>query len=82
MVKRETAVADHTISGLDIRVGDTVQVRSGDFAGRVGIVIGINYAVGSAGHPFLSYCIKFTDAEGVRLPSGRLRLVKPYERED
>lgn len=78
----ETAAVVHKISGLDLQVGDTVQIRSGDYAGRVGVVIGISYEPGTKGCPFLSYCVKFTDTEGVRFPSGRLRLVKPYERED
>lgn len=70
--------------GLDIQTGDLVQLRASakQNAGRVGRVIGIQYAKGKKAEGFLLYTVQFTDKEAVCLDAGKLNLLratKPHE---
>ena len=73
--KRETAMATAFKPQIDFNVGDIIQVCSGDYAGRIGRIIGIKLSENGHKHEMLTYTIMFSDTEAVQLPAGRLRFL-------
>lgn len=75
MLMRETAVATAFKPRIDFNVGDLIRVCTGDYAGRIGRIIGIKLSENEHKHEMLTYTIMFSDTEAVQLPAGRLRFL-------
>ena len=63
-------------SKLDINVNDVVQIRFGESAGRVGVVIGSCLRRDHNGEPFILYYVKLSDNESTSAAGTRLRVVR------
>lgn len=61
---------------LDINVNDVVQIRFGESAGRVGVVMGSCLRRDKYGEPTLIYYIKLSDKESTSASGYRLNVVR------
>lgn len=82
IIGRETAAAEFTrkVPGLDIQVGDVVQLRADGkpHAGKIGQVIGIRYIKGDK-TDLLGYTIKFSDKKSVEVNGARITILRPAQ---
>lgn len=72
VIRETTMVKAEPMRKLDFEVGDMIQIKSGDCAGRIGRISGIRLAKTNQGNDILLYCIKFTNTDAVEFPAGRL----------
>ena len=80
MKTRETAMTSSFIRGLDLAVGDYVQIRPGrHHAGKIGIIIGISFYKKKGD---LRYNVMFSDHEAALFTGERLKLVKQARDKD
>ena len=74
--ERTRKEAARNISELDIHVNDVVQIRFGESAGRVGVVMGSCLRRDKNGEPFILYYIKLSDKESTSAAGTRLNVVR------
>lgn len=77
-MKKKKMSAEEFNRATGYREGDIVQIRpDGDiFAGRVGMIIGINVFKSKRWRTEFAYNVKLSDNEGVSAPACRLRLIR------
>lgn len=61
---------------LDYKEGDIVQLKSGKFAGRSGMIIGIRVFEYKDGEPDLAYRVKLSDRKSIEVSARRMRFVR------
>lgn len=79
--RRETAIAKPA-PHIDFEVGDLVQIRSGNYAGKCGRIIGVKYSDNGRKKGMITYTVKFSDIEAVQLPAGRMRFLSTTNEAD